>query len=367
MRDGEARRGSSGQGPDLPWRGEAWSRRQAVRPVEQADPVGHHHCGRDGSDDPHQRMVPCAPTSGGTGGGGDTLQQRLPAVRGRDPGTSVSSRAVPVPGGRSRAMPPQSSYSVNCFRSRLCHLADSGAMLNPAWNPGPPPRSGSCDGPACPSWERRGLQPLPASPREGRCMMSPASHAPAGSRRMLHPHRPVTQNLRLDAPWMNPPVSVHHLGQGGGRRVSVRSPADTHILGITYDDHDVTAFLRHAGLGSPDLLPDDPAWVWWHEGRPHEWAATWRTPPISRCTARENSRAVNAGPRWPNARTSSCLSAALGPDGRIRCSNSTRRPTPSEAAGAVRRRHRPGGRTSRRCPRCSRTCGIGRVGGEQRE
>ncbi|MFE7752045.1 hypothetical protein [Streptomyces sp. NPDC057428] len=72
---------------------------------------------------------------------------------------------------------------------------------------------------------------------------------------------------------MNPPVTVHHLSPDGGRRVSVRSSADTHILGIAYSDRDVVEFLRRAGLEDPDLLLDDPAWVRWRGGRPHEWAA----------------------------------------------------------------------------------------------
>ncbi|MET8538333.1 hypothetical protein ABZV67_43235 [Streptomyces sp. NPDC005065] len=57
-----------------------------------------------------------------------------------------------------------------------------------------------------------------------------------------------------------------------GRRVSVRSGGETHILGIAYSD-DVIEFLRRAGLNDPGLLLDDPAWVKWRGGRPHEWVA----------------------------------------------------------------------------------------------
>ncbi|MFF4248922.1 hypothetical protein ACFYY2_31275 [Streptomyces sp. NPDC001822] len=49
---------------------------------------------------------------------------------------------------------------------------------------------------------------------------------------------------------MSPPVTVHHLSPDGGRRVSVRSAADTHILGIAYSDRDVVEFLRRSARTS---------------------------------------------------------------------------------------------------------------------
>ncbi|WP_405386082.1 hypothetical protein OG596_01000 [Streptomyces sp. NBC_01102] len=72
---------------------------------------------------------------------------------------------------------------------------------------------------------------------------------------------------------MTPPVTVHRLGADGGRRVSVRGSAGTSLLGIAYGDRDVVEFLRRAGLDDGDQLLDDPAWVRWLGGRPHEWAA----------------------------------------------------------------------------------------------
>ncbi|MFC8224798.1 hypothetical protein [Streptomyces sp. NPDC057287] len=72
---------------------------------------------------------------------------------------------------------------------------------------------------------------------------------------------------------MNPPVTVHPLGADGGRRVSVRTAGETHILGIAYNDRDVIEFLRRAGLDDPEQLLDDSGWVRWRGGRPHEWLA----------------------------------------------------------------------------------------------
>ncbi|MFI5632226.1 hypothetical protein ACIA8E_23190 [Streptomyces sp. NPDC051664] len=72
---------------------------------------------------------------------------------------------------------------------------------------------------------------------------------------------------------MSVPVIVQQISVDGGRRVSVRSGGETHILGIAYSDVDVIEFLRRAGLNDPGLLLDDPAWVEWRGGRPHEWVA----------------------------------------------------------------------------------------------
>ncbi|MET8332030.1 hypothetical protein [Streptomyces sp. NPDC005181] len=72
---------------------------------------------------------------------------------------------------------------------------------------------------------------------------------------------------------MSTPVTVHQLSADGGRRVSVRSSCETHILGIAYSDLDVVEFLRRAGLDDGQQLLDDPAWVRWSGGRPHQWVA----------------------------------------------------------------------------------------------
>ncbi|MET7311819.1 hypothetical protein ACWD7C_42450 [Streptomyces sp. NPDC005134] len=72
---------------------------------------------------------------------------------------------------------------------------------------------------------------------------------------------------------MSPTVTVHQLSADGGRRVSVRSGGEIHILGIAYSDLDVVEFLRRAGLNEGQQLLDDPVWVRWNGGRPHEWVA----------------------------------------------------------------------------------------------
>ncbi|MFJ7497833.1 hypothetical protein ACIQZB_43470 [Streptomyces sp. NPDC097727] len=70
-----------------------------------------------------------------------------------------------------------------------------------------------------------------------------------------------------------PAVTVHQLAADGGRRVSVRTGGDTHVLGTAYSDLDVIEFLRRAGLEDAEQLLDDPHWVLWRGGRPHQWAA----------------------------------------------------------------------------------------------
>ncbi|MEU2788997.1 hypothetical protein [Streptomyces sp. NPDC007100] len=53
----------------------------------------------------------------------------------------------------------------------------------------------------------------------------------------------------------------------GGRRVRV----DGTILGLAHSDRDVLEFLRRAGLPDADGLLDDPAWVEWRGGQPHDY------------------------------------------------------------------------------------------------
>ncbi len=53
----------------------------------------------------------------------------------------------------------------------------------------------------------------------------------------------------------------------GGRRVR----ADGQILGLAHSDADVVEFLRRAGLPDAEPLLDDPAWVEWRGGRPHDY------------------------------------------------------------------------------------------------
>ncbi|WP_030670749.1 hypothetical protein [Streptomyces rimosus] len=53
----------------------------------------------------------------------------------------------------------------------------------------------------------------------------------------------------------------------GGRRVRV----DGTILGLAHSDADVVEFLRRAGLPDAEPLLDDPSWVEWRGGRPHDY------------------------------------------------------------------------------------------------
>ncbi len=45
------------------------------------------------------------------------------------------------------------------------------------------------------------------------------------------------------------------------------------ILGIAYSDRDLVVFLEGAGLDDPEGVLDDPGWVEWRGGGPHEWKA----------------------------------------------------------------------------------------------
>jgi hypothetical protein len=68
-------------------------------------------------------------------------------------------------------------------------------------------------------------------------------------------------------------IVVHRPSKSGGRRVSVRRGGQDKILGLAHSDHDLVVFLEGAGLSDPDELLDDPHWVEWRGGRPHQWDA----------------------------------------------------------------------------------------------
>jgi len=63
------------------------------------------------------------------------------------------------------------------------------------------------------------------------------------------------------------PIVVHPASATGGRRVTARGQ----ILGLAYDDLDLVEFLRRAGVDEPEAIIDDPAWVEWRGGRPHDY------------------------------------------------------------------------------------------------
>ncbi|MFD7440657.1 hypothetical protein [Streptomyces sp. NPDC059909] len=60
---------------------------------------------------------------------------------------------------------------------------------------------------------------------------------------------------------------VHRATAAGGRRVTIR----TRIVGLAHSDADLIEFLRRAGLPDAWELLDDPHWVEWQGGRPHDY------------------------------------------------------------------------------------------------
>ncbi len=65
------------------------------------------------------------------------------------------------------------------------------------------------------------------------------------------------------------PIVVHRMTGTRGRRVTIHGQ----VFGLAHSDTDLVEFLRRAGL--PDdawELLDDPRWVKWQGGRPHEYS-----------------------------------------------------------------------------------------------
>ncbi|WP_327127012.1 hypothetical protein [Streptomyces sp. NBC_01727] len=63
------------------------------------------------------------------------------------------------------------------------------------------------------------------------------------------------------------PIVVHRAARSGGRRVTIRAQT----AGLARNDDDVVEFLRRAGLPDAGDMLDDPRWVEWQGGRPHEY------------------------------------------------------------------------------------------------
>ncbi|MEU1041333.1 hypothetical protein ACFYP4_30065 [Streptomyces sp. NPDC005551] len=63
------------------------------------------------------------------------------------------------------------------------------------------------------------------------------------------------------------PIVVHPATGTGARRVTIRARA----AGLAHGDADLVEFLRRAGLPDAWELLDDPDWVEWQGGRPHEY------------------------------------------------------------------------------------------------
>ncbi|MFE7763078.1 hypothetical protein [Streptomyces sp. NPDC057438] len=70
---------------------------------------------------------------------------------------------------------------------------------------------------------------------------------------------------------MSAPIVVHQPSRTGGRSVTVHSHGRDEILGTAYSDHDLVVFLQAAGVDEPEAVLDDPRWVEWRGGCPHEW------------------------------------------------------------------------------------------------
>ncbi|MGW0771567.1 hypothetical protein [Streptomyces sp. NPDC002676] len=69
------------------------------------------------------------------------------------------------------------------------------------------------------------------------------------------------------------PIVVHRPSCRGGRRVTVHIHGRDEILGTAYNDHDLVVFLEGAGIADPESILDDPQWVEWRGGHPHEFTA----------------------------------------------------------------------------------------------
>ncbi|MCQ6556306.1 hypothetical protein NPS70_24450 [Streptomyces sp. C10-9-1] len=63
-----------------------------------------------------------------------------------------------------------------------------------------------------------------------------------------------------------PPIVVHRISPTGGRRVTVRG----RIMGLAHSDDEVRELVRRAGGPEPVRL-EDPTWVEWTGGRPHQY------------------------------------------------------------------------------------------------
>ncbi|MFC8199899.1 hypothetical protein ACFUTV_31580 [Streptomyces sp. NPDC057298] len=65
------------------------------------------------------------------------------------------------------------------------------------------------------------------------------------------------------------PIVVHRLTGAAGRRVTIHSGK----AGLAHSDADLVEFLRRAGLPDASELLDDPSWVEWQGGLPHQYGA----------------------------------------------------------------------------------------------
>ncbi|WP_328540748.1 hypothetical protein [Streptomyces sp. NBC_00344] len=67
------------------------------------------------------------------------------------------------------------------------------------------------------------------------------------------------------------PIVAHRASGTNGRRVTIHAQT----VGLARSDADMVEFLRRAGLPDASDMLDDPRWVEWQGGRPHEYSGTW--------------------------------------------------------------------------------------------
>jgi hypothetical protein len=66
----------------------------------------------------------------------------------------------------------------------------------------------------------------------------------------------------------SPPIVVHRISPSGGRRVTVRG----RIMGLAHSDDEVLELVRRAGETPAEAWRlEDPTWVEWTGGRPHQY------------------------------------------------------------------------------------------------
>ncbi|MET7526852.1 hypothetical protein [Streptomyces sp900116325] len=65
------------------------------------------------------------------------------------------------------------------------------------------------------------------------------------------------------------PIVIHRPAGTGCRRVTIRAQ----VAGLARSDDDVIEFLRRAGLPDAADVLDDPRWVQWQGGHPHDYDA----------------------------------------------------------------------------------------------
>ncbi|MFE5110116.1 hypothetical protein [Streptomyces sp. NPDC056663] len=65
------------------------------------------------------------------------------------------------------------------------------------------------------------------------------------------------------------PIVIHRPTGTGGCRVTIHAQG----AGLARSDNDVIEFLRRTGLPDAGDVLDDPRWVQWQGGRPHDYGA----------------------------------------------------------------------------------------------